>query len=245
MKYIRKENDNAFNKSKFMLKSPLLLLNNYNKSLLYRSKYKFLTYILSNTTQSIDIDLKLFDTDNINFDIDMKFDCGSFKDEIHNEALNTVLNANDESGSPYPGLLIRCTGGSESGYKMTCYVSAKEPYNTMDGNTAPINDNKYQESISMNEIYGFPYHYINHFEFSQNQRHTFPTTLFSSLNSSLQPQRGSITWLYHCYIKQNGQYVRYLVPAQNKEGINGLYDFISERFFTTTCGDNFEVGPEI
>ena len=69
------------------------------------------------------------------------------------------------------------------------------------------------------------------------------TSLFCAFDGSNQPMRFCYGYIFYMKIKKNGTLVRDLVPAKNSNNVAGLYDFVTNTFYTSAGTDPF-VGVE-
>ena len=79
--------------------------------------------IVFDGTNYINTGIKLFSTENINKDFEISFNINQIG---NNENLNTLLNAKDETSTPYPGLCLRYSENSDM--VLTCNSSSNNSY---------------------------------------------------------------------------------------------------------------------
>jgi hypothetical protein len=210
-----------------------------NKYVFLKEKYQRLQYIETINKSYIDLGLKLFDTDNINFDIDMKFYLNNENVIASTMATATIFGSKREGTGHGEGLAIRRSGQDTSKVELT----AREAY---EGSQYISTDN-YQAYViyyDTNQIVTIS----KHFEFTQAQRHNRPVVLFARYDwsDSLTPEYYCRGKIYYCYIKQNNVEVRHLIPVKNiyTQQI-GLYDTCNDVFYGSLTENTFVAGPVI
>ena len=236
--------------------SPAIMLNDNNKSLHYYKKqdiplkYKPLQYIRSTQTggQYIDTGIGLYDTNPINFKIDMNF--MMYGHGKTGQQQSTMLCASQES-SPYPGLNIRTSANTN--YYIECVYKEAQHYEDEVTNSGKyccaiydVNGTRvYTHGTSWKDARNYLLHFEREFNFSASQSHNITTSLFCSKNGSGDPWRFLNARLDYCKLYKNGVIVRDFVPCLNPEGIAGLYDKVTKQFYKSQGTEEFVAGPSI
>ena len=128
--------------------------------------------------------LKLFSNDNINKNFDISFEISNLE---NNTNLNTLINCMDESGSPWPGFVVRYSETDKLAFKANTTTSNRiEKKISVSG----------IEKIQIKKINKKIYYIINNGEQVElidltdiSKTFDVPLTIGASLNGSLSPQR--------------------------------------------------------
>lgn len=193
--------------------------------------YTKLEYISSTSggNQYIDLDIKLYEVLNTDYDIAMKFNMST----TQTESQATMFSNQDPNTSPWPGVFIRretnknriqgryIGGTAKDNYFSTLGTITELPVQT------PPNKN-------VTNIY------------NNNKTHTYGTSLFCGFsNTSNSPQRFCNATLYYFKLFVNGALVRDMIPCKNSNNVVGLYDVVNNTFYTSPNGAAFVAGPEV
>ena len=193
--------------------------------------YTQLEYISSTNGghQYIDLDIKLYQVLNTQYDIAMKFNMST----TQGERQATMFSNQDPNNSPWPGVFIRrennknriqCRyiGGTEKdNYFATLGTIVELPVQT------PPNKN-------VTNIY------------NNGKTHLYGASLFcgfSDTNNS--PQRYCNAQLYYFKLFVEGTLVRDLIPCKDSNNVVGMYDVVNNTFYTSPNGAAFVAGPEV
>lgn len=86
--------------------TPVLTITNVQENIVVSPEFAYAldTYTFNGTSDYIDTGLKLFSEENINKDFEISF---TIEEYGTNDAYATLINAMDESGSPWPGFTFR------------------------------------------------------------------------------------------------------------------------------------------
>lgn len=195
--------------------------------------YTQLEYIKSTQSggQYIDLDIKLYDTLNKNYDIATKFNIIGVGQDNNQPTLFGCQNTT----SPWPGTFIRL---SQTGATTVTgrYIGA----NVKDNNLGNINtDIELPVQTSPNKnVYS-----LN----NSGQTHTWGTSLFCTFNNQAGTavNRFIEAKLYYFKLFVEGTLVRDMVPAKNSSNVVGLYDIVNDVFYTSPNGAAFVAGPEV
>ena len=250
MKYIKKFQDNTaletYKKSNFV--SPHIYLDSNLNTVKFMQEYKQLEYISSTQTggQYIDLGCHLMEnTDDIQ--IDIKFNIkGVGKPSTGNDSnLCTLIGSQSESGSPWPGFVLRRKSTSGG----ILHLQAKWPFtNSVKQSNATKYESKYlsytgNDQHAWQTIYEFT-EILDNMPSSQINNTT--CTLFCALNSSNQPFRFCEADLYYLKFTKGGQVIRNLIPVKKvSTGEIGLYDIENDHLYISQGDDPFVAGSEI
>ena len=135
-------------------------------------------------TNYIDTSIYLFSEKNINKDFEISFE---IKDYNYANDQNALINAMDESGSPWPGFVFRFNKSQlfEIVSNITTSLKANKTYNLTSVNKVTIKRTNKILYISINN--GIDQKLLD--LSTLNKPFYVPLTIGSSLNGSLQPQR--------------------------------------------------------
>lgn len=200
---------------------------------IFKANYTELEYISSTSSggQYIDLNIKLYEVLNTNYDIAIKFNIiGPGKDNTQ-----SFLFGCQNTTSPWPGTFIRLSDNS------TPYVSSRY-----------IGSNNKDPNIcGKNSIFELPVQTPpnkNVYNLSNGgQTHNFSTSLFCAFSDAQStPNKFIEAKLYYFKLFVEGNLVRDLVPAKRKsDNVVGLYDKQNDVFYVSQGTDQFVGGPEI
>ena len=251
MKYITKVN----NLNDYKLNPVYPMVCKQGNNIYYRKKYTRLEYISSTQTggQYIDLGCKLMEnTDDIK--IDIKFNIKGYGKGDNIDSQSTLIASQPEV-SPYPGFVLRKTGRANtySNYQFITFTAKWSFENSTKENNVnrwyannlrgPLHNeildlsfqktinNVYEETILLNNI-------------PSEQCHNMNCHLFCALDSSNVPFRFVDADLYYLRFTKGDQVIRDLIPVKDVNGHIGLYDNITDKFYTSQGDDSFVAGPE-
>lgn len=191
--------------------------------------YTELEYISStnNGNQYIDVDIKLYEVLNTDYDIAMKFNMST----TQAQSQATLFSCQDPNNNPWPGTFIRKNNSSVVGR----YIGGSAKDNTI-GSLGDIIELSVQTSPNKN---------VTNIA-NNNTTHIYGTSLFCGFsNTSNSPQRSCNATLYYFKLFVNGTLVRDMVPCKNSNNVVGLYDVVNDTFYTSPNGAAFVAGPEV
>lgn len=251
MKYIKKFNDEAqletYKKSNFV--SPHIYLDNNLNTVKFMQEYKQLEYISSTQTggQYIDLGCHLMEnTDDIQIDIKFNIKGVGKSSSGNDNALSTLIGSQSESGSPWPGFVLRRKTAANG----SLHLQAKWQFtNSVKQGINNKWESKYllyygNEQVSTwQTVYEFT-EILDNIPSSQINNTT--CTLFCAYNGSNQPFRYALADLYYLKFTKGGQVIRNLIPVK-KVATNeiGLYDIENDHLYVSQGDDPFEGGPII
>lgn len=191
-----------------------------------------LEYISSTSSgsQYIDLDIKLYQTLNTNYDIAIKFNVhGAGSDNVQ----PTLFSCQNQS-NPYPGTFIRINNSKVQGR----YIGGSGKDNNIGGsgslNTVlelPVQTSPNKNVTNLN---------------NSGQTHTFGTSLFCAFsNNSNSPFRFIEADLYYFKLFVEGTLVRDLIPCKDTNDVVGMYDIVNNVFYTSPNGAAFVAGPAV
>ncbi len=199
------------------------------------SGYTQLQYIesTSNGSQYLDLNIKLYETLNTNYDIAIKFNIfGKGTDSSQTPAIFSCQNT---STSPWPGTFIRTEDSKGSNKVNGRWIGAnqKDPllgYINTDIEL-PVQTPPDKNVYSLN---------------NSGQTHTYGTSLFCVFtDSNNTPGKFINARLYYFKLFVEGILVRDLVPGKNSSDVVGMYDLVNDVFYTSPNGAAFVAGPSI
>ena len=194
--------------------------------------YTELQYIssTSNGSQYIDLNIKLYDTLNKQYDIAIKFNAKGAGSDYNQPTLFGCQNQTN----PWPGTFIRM--GNASATSVTGrYIGANVKDNNLGGlNTiielpeqTPPNKNVYNLNNSGNT-------------------HQFGTSLFCVFkDANNTPNKYINADLYYFKLFVEGTLVRNMVPCKDPNNVVGLYDLVNGVFYSSPNGAAFVAGPTV
>ena len=194
------------------------------------SGYTELKWIKSTATggQYIDLNIKLYETLNTDYDIAIKF--------IHfgkglDNTQPTLFGCQNET-SPWPGTFIR--EGSNN-YVVGRYI----------GGT-----NKDNNIVKENVIFELPVQTAPNKNVTNlnngGQTHNYGTSLFCAFTgSNNSPYRYAEAVIYYFKLFVEGVLVRDMIPCRDPNNVVGLYDLVNGVFYSSPNGNAFVAGPEI
>ena len=196
--------------------------------------YTDLEYISSTKTgnQYIDLDIKLYETLNVWYDIAMKF---IIVGQGTGNNTNAAIFACQDPASPYPGTFVRMPGGTGKGTVVGRYIGGNKKDNTI-GRTNDIIELPVQTPPNKN---------VTNLS-NSNRTHSYGTSLlcvFSDLNNTAINFTEGTIYYFKLFIE--GVLVRDMVPCRNPNNVVGLYDTVNEVFYSSPNGAAFIAGPEI
>ena len=189
--------------------------------------YTEVKYIASTNTggQYIDLNIKLYETLNTNYDIAIKFN-------IIGQGLNNSTNApifacQDPTGSPWPGTFIRRTASSNN--VVGRYIGGTAKDNTI-GQVNTIIELPVQTPPNKN---------VTNLS-NSGKTHSYGTSLFCVFGDTNNTARDfTEAKLYYFKLFVEGTLVRDLVPCINSSNVAGLYDVVNDVFYTSPNGAAF------
>ena len=195
--------------------------------------YTEVEYIESTQTggQYIDLNIKLYETLNVWYDIAMKF-------IIYGQGLNNNTNAaifacQDPNGSPWPGTFVRKSGSNNNVIGRYIGGTAKDntlgQYNTLIELPVQTSPNKNVTNLN-----------------NSGYTHSFGTSLFctfSDVNNT--PNQFTDGRIYYFKLFVEGVLVRDMVPCIDPNNIVGLYDLANNEFYSSPNGAAFVAGPNV
>ena len=87
--------------------------------------YKYDGKITFDGSNYIDTGLKLFSPDNIDKDFEISFEINSIGDNVN---LNTIMDSMNETGSPWPGFVVRMSGTNDILFKANSTTTNRKEY---------------------------------------------------------------------------------------------------------------------
>jgi len=247
MIYLKKFNNDIersnYIKSNFV--SPHLFLDVETKNVNYLQHYKRLEYISSTQTggQYIDLGCHLLEnTDDIKIDIKFNIRDVGKSSSGSDPNLATLIGSQSESGSPWPGFILRRK--STSGFPL--HLQTKWAFT----NSVKIGSNKWESKYlsyygndqrTWQTIYEFSETLDN---IPQSQVNDCTCTLFCAFDGNGNPFRYALADLYYLKFTKGGHIVRNLIPVQrNSDNEVGLWDMENQVFYTSQGNEPF-VGTE-
>lgn len=191
--------------------------------------YTRLAYISSTKTggQYIDLGINLWETVGDTISADMKWMMlGRGSDNVEYPAIFRCRDMSSNSDSN--GFAFQT---KKSSSQLQCAYTGRST-----GDTFP-ND------IYWESMYDSAGTYFDIGTVSAAASSTTSTSLFCAFDGSNQPMRFCYGYIFYMKIKKNGTLVRDLVPAKNSNNVAGLYDFVTNTFYTSAGTDPF-VGVE-
>lgn len=191
--------------------------------------YTKLKYISSTSTggQYIDLDIKLYETLNTNYDIAIKF---MIIGQGLNNTTNAAIFACQNNSSPWPGTFIRKTSSTNN--IVGRYIGGTAKDNTI-GQTNNIIELPVQISPNKN---------VTNLSNGGNT-HNFGTSLFCTFsdtnNTATNFTEGRI---YYFKLFVEGVLVRNMIPCINPNNVVGLYDAVNDVFYSSPNGAAFVAG---
>lgn len=194
--------------------------------------YTQLEYIESTSSggQYIDLNIKLYETLNTQYDIAIKFNVtGPGKDNTQ-----SFLFQCQNVTNPWPGTFIRLSVNSDNNVTGR-YIGANVKDNNL-GTKNSIIELPVRTSPNKN-VYNLS---------NSGQTHSFGTSLFcgySDVNKT--PYRFCAAKLYYFKLFVEGVLIRDMVPCKDSNNVVGLYDVVNNVFYTSPNGAAFIAGPEV
>lgn len=191
--------------------------------------YTRLAYISSTKTggQYIDLGINLWETVGDTISADMKW----------------MMLGKGSDNVEYPAI-FRCRGmssGSDSnGFS---FQTKKSSSQLQRAHTGLSTGDTFPNDIYWESMYDTAGTYFNIGTVSAAASSTTSTSLFCAFDGSNQPMRFCYGHIFYMKIKKNGTLVRDLVPAKNNNDVVGLYDLVTDTFYTSAGTDPF-VGVE-
>lgn len=195
------------------------------------SGYTELEYISSTSSgsQYIDLDIKLYEVLNTDYDIAIKF---NFKGNgSDNNTQSAIFSCQNTQTNPWPGTFIRRNNNNIVGR----YIGGTTNSNTLGtiGNiielSVPTGSNKNVTNI-----------------YNNNSTHQYGTSLFCAFSDTNNTAyRFANADLYYFKLFVNGTLVRDLIPCKNSNNVVGMYDVVNDVFYTSPNGAAFTAGPAV
>lgn len=196
------------------------------------SGYTQLQYIKSTSdgAQYIDLNIKLYETLNTDYDIATKFNVIGPGYGNNQPTLFGCQN----STSPWPGTFIRMNSIDASVINGR-YIGGTAKDNTLGGLNIdielPVQTSPNKNVTNLN---------------NGGNTHDFGTSLFCVFtNTSNNPSKFIEAKLYYFKLFVGGVLVRDLVPGKNSNDVVGMYDLVNDVFYTSPNGAAFVAGPSI
>lgn len=190
-----------------------------------------LEYISSTTTgsQYIDLDIKLYETLNTNYDIALKFKVTGDGSDNNQPTLFGCQN----QSSPWPGTFIRKNVGNDQ--VTGRYIGGSNKDNVIEYRThlaeLPVQTSPNKNVTNLN---------------NQGRTHTFGTSLFCAFSdTSNTPFRFIAADMYYFKLFVEGTLVRDLIPCKDTNNVVGMYDVVNHVFYTSPNGAAFVAGPAV
>lgn len=193
--------------------------------------YIELEYIESSTSgQYIDLDIKLYETLDTQYDIATKFNIlGAGQDNTQ-----SFLFGCQNVTSPWPGTFIRLSSSSATDVTGR-YIGANVKDNVL-GSKNTVIELPVQTSPNKN-VYNLS---------NGGQTHSFGTSLFCSFSDANNtPYKFVSARLYYFKLFVSGTLVRDLIPCKNNNNVVGMYDVANNVFYTSPNGAAFIAGPAV
>lgn len=194
--------------------------------------YTEIEYISSTSTggQYIDLDIKLYEVLNTDYDIAIKF---SIKGQGLNNTTNSAIFACQNNSSPWPGTFIRKVATSNN--VIGRYIGGTNKDNTL-GSINTIIELPVQTSPNKN---------VKNLS-NSGRTHSFGTSLFcvfsDTNNTAANFTEGT---LYYFKLFVEGTLVRDMVPCIDPNNVVGLYDLVNNVFYSSPNGSAFVAGPTV
>ena len=194
--------------------------------------YTEVEYIESTQTggQYIDLNIKLYETLNVWYDIAMKF-------IIYGQGLNNNTNAaifacQDPNGSPWPGTFVRKSGSNNNVIGRYIGGTAKDntlgQYNTLIELPVQTSPNKNVTNLS-----------------NSGRTHSYGTSLFCVFGADHNAKEFTYGRLYYFKLFVEGTLVRDMVPCIDPNNVVGLYDLANNVFYSSPNGAAFVAGQPV
>ena len=205
----------------------------YFKNGLLPNGYTQVEYIQSTNTggQYIDLNIKLYETLNTNYDIAIKFN-------IIGQGLNNTTNAaifacQDPNISPWPGTFIRRTANSNN--VVGRYIGGTAKDNTI-GQVNTIIELPIQTPPNKN---------VTNLS-NSGKTHSYGTSLFCIFGDTNNTARDfTEAKLYYFKLFVEGVLVRNMIPCISPNNVVGLFDAAGRKFYSSPNGATFVAGPVV
>lgn len=183
--------------------------------------YTELQYISSDGTQYIDLGLQLFDTTDLTT-IWSKFNLISNVGNAPGVLINTI-----KQQSPWSGWTI-CLNNGETNLQFWAGNMENQ------GTFPTVAKQTIYETPTSGLVIGSP---------KSGYTHDTTTTLFCNKQVYGSYDRFAVADLYYLKIQKGSNIVADLIPCKNPNNVVGLYDFVSETFYSSDSNSDFIAGP--
>ena len=196
--------------------------------------YTQLAYIKSTYNGGQYIDLGLHLQENVGDIITCQTKFAIIDSGLNTTSLATIFQCRDETTSPYNGFTFRIKNNSS---QIDCNRAGVTSIQNFPSNLYKAND---FEKGSFTFDTGNSDFTIG----TVSGTYSGTTTLFCAIDTNGDPFRYCEGIISYLKIKKNGILIKDLIPAKNSNNIAGLYDLISNIFYTSQSNTPFE-GEEI
>lgn len=194
--------------------------------------YTEVEYISSTSTggQYIDLNIKLYETLNTQYDIAIKF---IINGDGKNNSGNAPIFACQNTTNPWPGTFIRRSGTGPN--IIGRYTGGSSKDNTL-GQVGQLIELPVQTSPNKN---------VTNLA-NSGQTHSFGTSLFCTFSDTNNtPATFTGATLYYFKLFVGGTLVRDMVPCIDPNNVVGLYDLVNNVFYSSPNGAAFVAGQPV
>lgn len=182
--------------------------------------YTEVEYIQNTGTSYINTNIQLCSATTNTFQVEAKV----IANRIGSNTYQNIFCCMSEAGEPYQGFSYRFFQSSIS----PVFIPSN------DGSFAQVSNEDGTTSVTASSLNGLTY------------SHTYPLTICCGLDSNRNPFRYTNTKVYSFKVTLNDEIVADYIPAKrDNDSKYGLYDLITDTFYSSPNGNNFVGGSEV